>query len=69
MEAKVGDRLVILGRHIHRPVREGEILEVRGLEGGPPYLVRWNDSGHETIIYPGTDATVEPASLASDGPG
>jgi len=28
-------------------------------DGGPPYLVRWNDSGHETLYFPGNDATVE----------
>jgi hypothetical protein len=56
-----GDRLVILSRQINKPVREGEILEVRGPSGGPPYRVRWSDTGHETLLYPGTDAQVEPA--------
>jgi hypothetical protein len=69
MEAKVGDHLVILGRHIHRPVREGEILEVRGTKGGPPYLVRWGDTGHESIIYPGSDAQIESATAPATGPG
>jgi hypothetical protein len=39
----------------------GEILEVRGGGGNPPYLVRFDD-GHEGLVFPGTDATVEPAS-------
>jgi hypothetical protein len=59
MKAQVGDRLVIKGHRVHEPDREAEILEVRGMEGGPPYLIRWLDSDHETIIYPGVDARVE----------
>jgi hypothetical protein len=27
-------------------------------DGGPPYLVRYPD-GHESVIFPGTDCTVE----------
>ena len=52
MQAKVGDNLVIEGRttEIHR--REGEIVEVRGEDGAPPYVVRWSD-GHEALTYPG----------------
>ena len=38
--------------------RDAEILEVLG-ENGPPYHVRWESDGHESIIYPGSDATVE----------
>jgi len=34
-------------------VRDGEILEVHGEDGGPPYLVRWSDSGHESLVFPG----------------
>jgi hypothetical protein len=64
-DARVGDRLVILGRYVHRPVREGEILEVRG-DGGPPYLVRWDDSGRETLIYPGSDALVQHPPVVVD---
>jgi hypothetical protein len=38
--------------------RVGEIVEVRGSEGGPPYLVRFPD-GHETLVFPGPDSVVE----------
>lgn len=61
MEARTGDRLVILSRRIHEPVRDGVIVEVRGGDGQPPYVVRWSDTNHETLIYPGADAIVEPA--------
>jgi hypothetical protein len=37
-----------------------EIVEVRGADGGPPYLVRYED-GHEAVVFPGPDAVVEPA--------
>jgi hypothetical protein len=60
MIAKAGDRIVIRGHHIGEPDRDCEVLEVRGSEGGPPYLVRWEDSGHETLFFPGPDAFVHP---------
>lgn len=25
----------------------------------PPYQVRWGDNGHESLFFPGPDATVE----------
>lgn len=58
MLAAVGDRLIIHGAHVDDVVRDGEILEVRGTRGGPPYVVRWSDNGHESLIFPGPDATV-----------
>jgi hypothetical protein len=33
------------------------VIEVRGRDGGPPYVVRWSD-GHEGLTYPGPDAHV-----------
>jgi hypothetical protein len=59
MDAKVGDRLVIKGHHVGEPDRDAEILEVRGANGGPPFLVRWDDDGHEGLFFPGADAMVE----------
>jgi hypothetical protein len=57
MHAKVGDRLVVEGNRDNAPRREGDVVEVRGTDGGPPYLIRWND-GHEGLTYPGPDAHV-----------
>jgi hypothetical protein len=62
MHATVGDRLVVRSQHLDGPVRDGEIIEVRGPDGSPPYVVRWDDSGHESLVFPGPDAFVEPAS-------
>jgi len=47
------------GRKVGDQPREGEIVEVRGQDGAPPYVVRWTD-GHEGLTYPGTDAHVLP---------
>ena len=59
MQASVGDRIIIKGHHIGAHDVDGEVLEVRGPCGGPPYLVRWGESGHETLFFPGSDATVQ----------
>jgi hypothetical protein len=58
MEARVGDKMLIKGHRVGEPDRDGEIIEVRGTDGGPPYIVRWGDTGHETFFYPGADAVV-----------
>ena len=60
MQASVGDRLHVHGRTVGERDRVVEIVEVRGTQGGPPYLVRDVD-GHETLVFPGPDAVVEPA--------
>lgn len=61
MRAEVGDRLVVEGRTVETPRQEGEVLEVRGEDGSPPYVIRWAD-GHEGLAYPGPDAHVVPKS-------
>lgn len=57
MKASVGDRLVINATRVDGPVRDGEVVEVRGPNGEPPFLVRWSD-GHEGLVFPGPDASV-----------
>jgi hypothetical protein len=59
MYATVGDRIVIKAHHVGEPERDGEVLEVRGNHGRPPYLVRWNDDGHVALVFPGPDAVIE----------
>jgi Domain of unknown function (DUF1918) len=59
MKANVGDRLVIKGHHVGEPDRDAEILEVHGEDGAPPYLVRWEEDGHEGLLFPGPDASIE----------
>jgi hypothetical protein len=57
MHATVGDHLVVESNKVDSPRREGEIVEVRGENGEPPYVVRWSD-GHEGLTFPGPDAHV-----------
>jgi iron-sulfur cluster repair protein YtfE (RIC family) len=59
MHACVGDRIVIKGHDVGDRDRDGEILETRGTGGSPPFVVRWDDNGHETIFFPGSDAVVQ----------
>jgi hypothetical protein len=59
MRASVGDRIVIRGHRVGEPTRSCEVLEVRGADGGSPYVVRWSDSDHEVLFFPGSDAHVE----------
>jgi hypothetical protein len=67
MHATIGDRLHVHGNAVGRADRTGEILEVRGPDGAPPYVVRFDD-GHTGLIFPGPDAEVE-ARAARPGPG
>ena len=50
MKAEVGDRIVVASGTLHRPIRDGEILQT-GSAGGGPYLVRWSDSGNESLFF------------------
>lgn len=52
MKAHQGDRIILAASHTDEPTRDGEVLEVRGANGEPPYLVRWAD-GHTGLMYPG----------------
>lgn len=58
MKASVGDRIVIHGHRVGESERDCEVLEVRGVDGGAPYLVRWGDAEHESLFFPGSDAEV-----------
>ncbi|GEL97288.1 DUF1918 domain-containing protein [Cellulomonas terrae] len=58
MKAAAGDRLVVAGAHLGDASRDAEVLEVRGADGGPPFLVRWSDSGHLGLVFPGPDAVI-----------
>lgn len=58
MRASVGDRLLVHGHKVGDANREGEITEVLGQRGGPPYRVRWAD-GHSGVVFPSSDANVQ----------
>jgi Domain of unknown function (DUF1918) len=59
MQANVGDRLHVHGNTVGQPDRAGEIVEIHGSAGEPPYLVRFGD-GRTTLVFPGPDAVIEP---------
>jgi hypothetical protein len=65
MRASVGDRIVIRGHKVGQHERHGTVVEVRGVDGGPPYLVRWDGEEGEHLFFPSSDADIEPAP-ASD---
>jgi hypothetical protein len=65
MEAKPGDRIILAGERVDQPTREGEVVEVRGENGAPPYLVKWRD-GHTGLLYPGPGSVLRVAEAAAD---
>ncbi|MBR7834143.1 DUF1918 domain-containing protein [Actinospica durhamensis] len=68
MRAAIGDTLHIHTNHLGTTEHLGEILEVRGLDGAPPYLVQFRD-GTTRLLYPGPDAVVEhPTAAAHPAP-
>lgn len=58
MQAQVGDGLTVRGRRQGDEGRYGEIIEIHGEDGSPPYLVRWRD-GSESVFFPSSDTIVE----------
>lgn len=58
MIAAVGDRIVVPGPRVDAPDRDGEIVDVPHADGSPPYAVRWSDSGHVGLFFPGPGTTV-----------
>lgn len=59
MQAHRGDHVVVKGHRVGAPNRTGEVLEARGPFEGGPFLVRWDEDGHVTLLFPGTDTIVE----------
>jgi hypothetical protein len=59
MRAHVGDWLVTEGVHVDVHRRKGQIMEIHGTEGEPPYLVHWLDDGHVSLFFPGPDTHIE----------
>ncbi|MGI5239802.1 DUF1918 domain-containing protein [Dactylosporangium sp. CA-139066] len=64
MHANVGDRLIEEGKHVGDHRRIGVITALRRDDGAPPYMVRWLDTDHEALVFPGSDAHVEPGDNA-----
>ena len=61
MRAHVGDHILIHGRKVGDPERNGVIIDVRGEDGAPPFIVRWEGDPGEHLLFPGSDAVITPA--------
>ena len=59
MEATIGDQICIHGNTVGHENKTGEIIEVHGMKGAPPYLVRFAD-GRTRLLFPGPDAVIVP---------
>jgi hypothetical protein len=59
MEATIGDQICIHGNTVGHGDKTGEIIEVHGMGGEPPYLVRFAD-GRTLLLFPGPDAVIIP---------
>jgi hypothetical protein len=57
MKAQIGERLLFHGKKVGSADHTAEVIQVRGDDGSPPYLVRFGN-GQERLIFPGTDCQV-----------
>ena len=60
MQAAIGDRLHVHSRAVGQTEQLADVIEIHGEAGAPPYLVRY-ENGHESLIFPGPDCTIEHA--------
>ncbi|WP_324651841.1 DUF1918 domain-containing protein [Georgenia sp. H159] len=58
MSAAPGDRVVVHSTKVGGHTRDGEVVAARGEDGGPPYVVRWSDTGVESLLFPGPDTVI-----------
>ena len=58
MHAKSGDLITVHGRTLGEAERHGVIIDVRGSDGAPPYVVMWDDDPGEHLFFPGSDAVI-----------
>ncbi|MEV6108234.1 DUF1918 domain-containing protein [Streptomyces sp. NPDC051940] len=66
MRAEKGDKLLTHGRIVGQHDRVGEIVEVLGTGGEPPYRVKFDD-GHECVMTPGPDSVVQHPGTTETG--
>jgi hypothetical protein len=57
MDAHVGDRIIVESHKVGGARKVGEVREVIDGAGGKHYRVTWED-GHESIVFPSSDASV-----------
>jgi hypothetical protein len=52
LKAEVGDQFVRAGPTVGRGEIVGVVTQVNGVDGGPPFIVRWYDDGHASKCNP-----------------
>lgn len=57
MEAHVGDRIIVEANKVGGGRKTGEVVDVVAGAAGAHYRIRWDD-GHESTLFPSTDAFV-----------
>ena len=65
MRASVGDTIIVASNVVDGAVREGRVIGVRHPDGTPPFEVEWSDTGERTLVFPGPDTRIVPASHAA----
>ncbi|WP_394829614.1 DUF1918 domain-containing protein [Pendulispora albinea] len=68
MHAAIGDRITLKNKIEGMRQHIAEIVEVLGANGTPPYRVRFDD-GHEAVLNPGLNTTIEHRSSMDTMPG
>jgi hypothetical protein len=58
MHATVGEHITVRARHQGERDRDGLIVETRGPDGSPPFVVRWSADGHEALFFPQSDTII-----------
>jgi Domain of unknown function (DUF1918) len=61
---RTGDTVVVAAHRVGQAEKVGEILEVLGEPEHVHYRVRWQ-AGHESVLYPSSDATIHPTRRRS----
>ncbi|HSL06632.1 MAG TPA: DUF1918 domain-containing protein [Pseudonocardiaceae bacterium] len=59
MTTQIGDEIMIMSQKLHQLVREGEVRGVSDDPGGVVYVVRWSDTGYESLLRPGPDVVIK----------
>jgi hypothetical protein len=62
MKAKTGDWYVPQGWDSGQPERRGMIIAAHGVNGAPPYDVRWLDNGDVETVNPDPEAVIVTAA-------
>lgn len=72
MKARIGDQIVVESPTTGATRRDGEIIGLHHEDGTPPYDVRWSDTNHVSVVFPGPDAHIrhleQPPGAAMSGP-